>query len=406
MTGGRFGVSGSEGRAVSRRRLLGAVSAAGFAALAGCDTDRRDEGPARVTAPPPVDVLGANFNGDPGGMSFAELRDIQATWLRGFFAMPDAKTGRPADQPAIRTLLTAAARGYGTVLSLKFPFARRPLPAAGSTAMAAELQRLEEVLTAVLNRVDILTIGNEPFLETRAADRGDRLNAFYEEVARHVIDFRAEHYGPRCRTRLYMGALNRLDRPARQTPAVERWMRFVRDTPAIAGVDVHPHLSAPRAGQHYLDYVLPRMRRDQRFLATEFSLVHLWKRHLSDPVPEAFAERYATPRGTPVWRVIKDAIERPFTQRKWDDFLTAAPWFHANRDFLRNEVERFRGTGRLAVATYGLAQGAAMTHGFGPRSTPWLLNSIFCPSTVRPGPNGLPGRNHTWARQFRALQHT
>jgi hypothetical protein len=272
--------------------------------------------------------------------------------------------------------------------------------------MTAELERLDKVLPIVLDRIDILTIGNEPFIESRMADRGDRLNDFYETVAQHVIDFRAKHFGARCKTRLYMGALNRLHRLGGRTPAVERWMRFVRDTPAIEGVDIHPHLPFSGAGQRYLDYILPRMRSGQRFLATEFSLVHLWKEHLSDPVPGAFAETYPMHRGMPVWKVVRSAIDRPFSQRKWDDFLVASPWFQANRNFLRDQVESFRRTGRLAVATYGVTQDAAMVREFGPESTPWLFNSLFCPFTVRPGTDGLPGRNRAWTDAFRALQHT
>ncbi|GAA2162162.1 hypothetical protein [Actinomadura napierensis] len=399
---------GETGTGISRRGLLGAVGLAA-AGAAGCGAPAGDGGGSpqagHVTAPPPEGVLGANFNGDPSTMTFAELQAVSATWLRGFFPMPDAEQGPPEGRPAIGALLTAAGRGYGTVLSLKFPFDRRPLPVPGSTAMAAELQRLDKVLPVVLNRVDILAIGNEPFIETRAADRGDRLNDFYETIARHVTAYRAEHFGDKCKTRLYMGALNHLDRPAWRTPAAERWMRFVRETPSIDGVDIHPHLPAPAAGQRYLDYVLPRMRPEQRFLATEFSLVLLWKKHLSDPVAPAFADRYSVPRGTPVWRVLKNAIDHPFPQRQWDDLLAMSPWFAAHRTFLWEQMDRFRRTGRLAVATYGVGQDAAMVRDFGPDKTPWLLNSLFCPYTVQPS-GGLPGRNRAWTDAFRALQHT
>jgi hypothetical protein len=81
-----------------------------------------------------------------------------------------------------------------------------------------------------------------------------------------------------------------------------------------------------------------------------------------------------------------------------------SPWFQANSDFLRDPVQSFRRTGRLAVATYGIGQDAAMVRDFGPGSTPWLFNSLFCPYTVQPGADGLPGRNRTWTEAFRALQ--
>ncbi|GLY81226.1 hypothetical protein [Actinoallomurus iriomotensis] len=387
-----------DGPGLSRRRLLGLAGAAGLAS--GCAS--RKEGSA-APSPAARGVLAANVNGTLGSVNLAALRDVSATWLRGFFPMPEADRSDPAGQPAIRNLLTAGERGYGTVLSLKFPYNHRPLPSPGGSAMNTELGRLDRLLPAVMNKVDILAVGNEPFIESRVEDHG-RLNAFYQALARHVIDHRNRHFGARCRTRIYMGALNHLERPAWRTPATDRWMEFVRGTPAVDGVDIHPHLPAPQAGRAYLDYVLPRMRADQSFLATEFSLVLFWKKHLSDAAPPEFTRRYGMRPGIPVWQVIRQAVARPFPQRKWNDFLLACPWFAENKNFLSDQVTRFRATGRLAVAAYGMAQDSAMAKDFGPESTPWLLNSLLCPYTVQPDENGKIGENRTWADEFRALQ--
>jgi hypothetical protein len=86
------------------------------------------------------------------------------------------------------------------------------------------------------------------------------------------------------------------------------------------------------------------MRADHSFLATEFSLVLFWKKHLSDAAPPEFTRRY------------------------------------------------------------GMAQDSAMVKDFGPESTPWLLNSLLCPYTVQRGQDGRIGENRTWADEFRALQ--
>ncbi|GAA4611990.1 hypothetical protein GCM10023195_51100 [Actinoallomurus liliacearum] len=43
------------------------------------------------------------------------------------------------------------------------------------------------------------------------------------------------------------------------------------------------------------------------------------------------------------------------------------PWYADNRNFLTDQMERFRSTGRLAVAGYGITQDAAMSGHFGPR---------------------------------------
>lgn len=212
---------------------------------------------------------------------------------------------------------------------------------------------------------------------------------------------REAHGGAVNRTRLYMGALNRLDLPDRRTPAAERWMTFVRQTPQLDGVDIHPHVPSPDAVQPFLDYILPRMRPDQTFLATEFSLVWYWRAHLSDPVTAGFTDRYGFPRGTLVWQVIKAAIDEPFPQQEWDDFLSGCPWYESNKHFLRDQVNRFRGTGQLAVAGYGFRQDVPMVRNFGPTKPPWLLNSVFAPYTVQPGPDGLPGFGYAWIDDFR-----
>jgi hypothetical protein len=358
-----------------------------------------------VAAPRPEGVLGANFNGDPRIMSFPELQDVKATWVRGFFAMPDADKGNPADQPVIRALLTAAGRGYGTVLSLKFPYNHQSIPTPDTPAMAEAQQRLDAVLPVVMNKVDILAIGNEPFIECGLKDRNsDQLNVFYETMAHRAIDYRRKQFGSGSKTQLYMGALNHLDLQEWRTAATERWMQFVRSTLSIGGTDIHPHLSDLGAGSSYLDYILPRMRPDQKFLATEFSLVLFYKKHLTDAISADFANRYHIPPGTPVWQVLKDALSHPFTQQKWDDFLSMSPWFADNKNFLRDQMDSFRAMGKLAVAAYGLGQDAAMSADIGPGSTPWLLNSMFCQHTVQPAKDGLPGQNIVWTDEFRSLQ--
>ncbi|WP_433443808.1 hypothetical protein [Nonomuraea sp. CA-141351] len=348
-------------------------------------------------------ALGANFNQNLDALDYRELREARTRWVRGFFPMPATDQGDPAKHLAIRTINEAAGRGYHTVLSLKFPYNEASFPSPGSAKMAAELARLDKVLPTVMGKVDILTIGNEPFIESLPAERDQQLNTFYETVARHVIDYRRERCGAGCRTALYMGALNRLDLPDRHTPAAERWMTFVRDTPEIEGVDIHPHVPAPESAKLFLDYILPRLRADQTFLVTEFSLVHYWKKHLEDPVSATYAEKYGFASGTLVWQVIKAAIDEPFSERQWNDFLSSSPWFTSQSGFLRDQMRLYRGTGRLAVATYGFKQDDAMVSNFGPAKDPWLLNSVYAPYTIKQRPSGLSAPSY-WLKEFRALQ--
>lgn len=411
----------SEWNLVTRRRLL-ALSGGALGALvaAGCSTgEKRSAGhdagqetggdtghdvTGRSAAAAPSGALGANFNEDPDSVTFDELGDLTTGWLRGFVPMPEVEADA-TQQRAVKKLLDAQKQGYRTVLSLKFPYNDRPLPRPDSPEMTDELDRVDRVLHAVLDTVDVLAIGNEPFIESVQQDRDSgALNAFYEKVAAHVIAYRKKHFPKGCRTHLYMGALNFLDQPDKRTKATDRWLAYARATPEIEGADIHPHVDGPEKVQAYLDYTLPRLRKDQKFLVTEFSLVRLWKQHLTDTVPAEYASRYHLAPDTPVWQVIKDALADPVPAKQWQDFLAMSPWFENHKHFLRNQVQKFRDTGQLAVATYGVTQAAAMARDFGPQKDPWLLNSLYANRTVEPSGNGLPAHNYGFFDDFRALQ--
>jgi hypothetical protein len=409
---------------LSRRRLLELSVAAGIiafgaagcgarpngaaAALSGAGVDEAAQNVPKVNAPSANGVLGANFNGDPSIMTWDGLQQAGATWVRGFAAMPDLDDQQAADNRAIKILLQAADRGYGTVLSLKFPYFPHnhdQIPRPGTDAMKADLERLDKALPAVMDKVDILVIGNEPFFECPEADwNNGAINDFYETVADHVIRYRARKFPDRCKTALYMGSLNNLDDPKWTGAGTDRWMSYVRDTPEIEGTDIHPHVAAPDGVQAYLDYILPKLG-GKKFLATEFSLVLLFKDHLTDRVAAEFADKYDVPKDTRVWQVINNALNEPFPQQRWYDFLRTSPWFENNKHFLSEQMERFRSTGKLAVATYGVGQDAAMSGtDFGPDTTPWLLNSLFASATIKKKPDGADVPNYAWIEEFKALQ--
>jgi hypothetical protein len=67
-------------------------------------------------------------------------------------------------------------------------------------------------------------------------------------------------------------------------------------------------------------------------------------------------------------------------------------------------LERFRATGRLAVATYGFRQIPSMTAGWSATKAPWLLNSVFATLTVQPRGDAMSVPGYAWIDDFRALQ--
>ncbi|MBJ7499561.1 MAG: hypothetical protein JHC57_07390 [Sphingopyxis sp.] len=348
-------------------------------------------------------VLGANFNEHYEDVDYGELDRAGAEWIRLFLPMPQVDRGA-AEHGAIRTTLEAGARGYRTIFTLKWPQNHSDFPKAGSAEFAREVARLDAVLPLVMGKVDILVIGNEPYFETREQDRDLDLNAFYEAMAGRIIAYRKANCGGDCKTKLYMGALNRLDLRKNITPSTERWLAFVKATPEIDGVNIHPHVPRIELSKAFLDYILPRMRPEQTFIVTEFSLVGWWQQNLEKPVAPAFADKYRAPRTAQNWQIIKAALETPFPKEQWDDFLRMSPWFEGRKHYLANQMKIFRDTGRLAVATYGFKQGSSMSNNFGPKKTPWLLNSVYAGRTIRPNADGTAAFNYAWIDDFRRMQ--
>jgi hypothetical protein len=348
-------------------------------------------------------ALGANYNEHFEDVDSVDLDKAGARWVRLFLTMPELDRIPAAEHGAVRTILKVSGR-YQTILSLKFPRNLRDFPRPGTPEMAHEMAWLDQVLPLAMGKVDILVIGNEPYIESRREDRDLDLNAYYEALAARAIAYRKAHCAGACRTHLYMGALNRIDLAINRTPSTERWMAYVKATPEIDGVDIHPHLPGIEGSQAFVDYVVPRMRADQKFISTEFSIVRWWEAQMKAPASARFIAQYRMSGGTKNWQVIKAALDAPFPKPEWDAFLAASPWFEDHKHYLRDQIKIFRDSGRLLVATYGFKQASSMSRNFGENTTPWLLNSVFASRTVRANPDGSAAPGYVWLDDFKALQ--
>ncbi len=349
-------------------------------------------------------ALGANYNEHYEDVDYRELERAGAKWVRIFLPMRQLDRQPAAEHGAVKTILEAKAKGYKTILTFKYHYNRVPFPKAGGDEYQRQIARTDAVLPLVMGKVDILMIGNEPFIESRKQDWNPNFNAFYEGLAKRVIDYRKQHCANDCPTRLYMGAMNKMWTAEWRTPTTDRWMAFVKETPELSGVSIHPHLNQIEQSKAFLDYILPRMRPDQTFIVTEFSLIWWWQENMEKPVNPVFADKYGAPRNAQNWQIVKAALETPFPKAQWDDFLKMSPWFEQRKHYLRNQMKMFRDTGRLAVATYGFKQGSSMKAEWGPKKTPWLINSVFAPATIRRNADGTSEPNYAWIDDFRALQ--
>ena len=347
--------------------------------------------------------LGANYNESLTWLHHDELHRVGAKWIRGFVDMHQMDNIPPDhDHPNVNALLDARKAGFKIILSLKWNYLDLDFPGfGGSDGGAAELKRLRHLLPMVMGKVDILVIGNEPFIECKG-NGDDRLNDFYETLADEVIEFRNSRGA--TSTRLFMGALNRLDLPANRTQAANRMLSFIASRPDLEGVDLHLHIPTIEGHKAMLNYAMSRIRPDQNFLVTEFSLVWHWRQHFNDVASSYYLNRHGLPADTTVLDVINAAIKHPMPFPQWEEFLTHEPWYMSRRNFMSNAMRLYRSTGRLVVATYGFCPMRERKQPFLKTGTPWLLNSVLAPPMVQLKPDGSKHENFPWAEEFRRLQ--
>jgi hypothetical protein len=350
------------------------------------------------------EALGVNYNQFLRSIQDQELSQVKATWIRGFLDMHLLGHQDPSQNADIQAILKAKADGRRTILNLKWNYETEPFPAPGSAAMTQEADQLNRVLPVVLGKVDILVIGNEPFIETLSTQSGQPLMAFYQTMANDVIGYWNSHPVAASATELYMGAFTRLDLPQNRTASVQWMLGYIAAHQELSGPDLHMHMPGFAANQLMLSYVLPWLRPDQKFLVTEFSLVLLWQQHLSDTVSPDFTSRYNLPANLEVYQFINRALQNPVPDAEWRDFLQSCPWYMEQSEFLLNAYNLFRSTGRLGVANYGMLQSWTKGRQFMATSTPWLLNALFASATVKLRENGSPFEHFPLGTEFTNLQ--
>jgi len=348
-------------------------------------------------------ALGASYNDQFNEVDYRDLEKSGAKWVRMILPLPQLDRG-VGTNGVLNKVLELSEKGYSTVLSLKFGYVGTIPPQVGSDAYLKDVARLESVLALVTGKVDVLVIGNDPFLEVPEKSRDENFSAYYEAVARHVIAYRAKNCAATCKTHLYMGALIRLEMPAERGKTAERWMSFVKATPEIDGVAIQTHIAEVEESKAYLKYILPRMRPEQKFVVTDFSLVRTWEQNMQGEIPKAFADKYGAARTAQNWQIVKASLETPFSKAQWDEFLSQSPWLERRKHFVAEQMQVFRETGRLAVATITFNQGLAPADKLSPGAAAWQLNSVVSRRSVKRNPDGSNGFNYAWIDDFKAAQ--
>lgn len=112
-------------------------------------------------------ALGANYNEHFEDADYRDLEKADARWVRLFLPMLQVDRGA-AEHGAVKTILDAGSRGYKTILTLKFPYNRMAFPKVDGPEFIKQVARLDAALPLVMGKVNILVIGNEPFIEPLA----------------------------------------------------------------------------------------------------------------------------------------------------------------------------------------------------------------------------------------------
>ncbi|MBX7135225.1 MAG: hypothetical protein K1X67_21360 [Fimbriimonadaceae bacterium] len=345
--------------------------------------------------------LGVNYNGVFSQIDRADLTRTKAHWIRGFVDYYQFKNGSRSlrSDAGLKKFALAHSQGYKTIINLKFNFENRDLPI-GPAAIRRELSYLETVLDAVYDDTELLVCGNEPFIESKIAQRDARLSNFYKAVALRVKAYRE---GQVRKVPLYIGAFNNLWKPSWQTQAAADLLQFAQTSPWIAGIDLHIHHTLLSDIDEAFEFVNPRIRGDQKILVTEFSLKNEWKLHLRDPIPSILVTEYNRPSGWQVYQYLNFTIHSPVSRAEWVDFLRNSSWFESRKDYLTTAWRKFAANPKFQVATYGLYQNAPKI--FTAKTDPWIINPLIVNQTVVRDPKtGRYQANYEFLKEFIALQ--
>ncbi|MEM9830907.1 MAG: hypothetical protein AAF944_09720 [Bacteroidota bacterium] len=347
--------------------------------------------------------LGVNFNET---ISYAKdpqtISRTETTWVRGFLDFfeymenPKKLTDPKGDLAAF---LNLQKHGFKTILSLKFRFRKATIPYPTSEEAQVYLDFLSEILDHVWGKIDIIVIGNEPYIESKREEWDTKLPAFYKSLCIHT-----HNYGKgKTALPIYFGAFNKLYEQDWQTQGVDEMLDFVRQESWLSGVNIHIHHSSNDQISSIYNYVDERIRRDQKVLITEFSLVHWWKTNNLDSIPGEFAKSYGYPKHQKVHEYILFALNNPRPKQEWDDFLKNSPWFEERKNYLTEAYEIFKSYESFHVATYPYR--IKWGKNYSSTSMPWLINNLIAGVTVKANPKtGEDQFNYHFIEDFKEIQ--
>lgn len=347
--------------------------------------------------------VGLNFNEQ---VNFVDIKDVDRTetrWVRGFiefFQFYDGERDLETDTKVTKFLEMKDA-GYKTILSIKWRFANKSFPDPDSQEMKDYVIFLGKMLDRFWNKLDIIVVGNEPFIESRSSERDDKLVEFYKEVTKRVIEYRSlNSYVP-----VYIGSFDNIYIDAKRRPGFVSLMEYAKNNEDVAGVSIHIHHANYSQMDFSLQYTSDHIADNQKILITEYSLMKHWRNHTNDPIPAAFASDYGYDPAWQVYQYINHALKNPVPRAEWVDFLSKSSWFENRKDYLWQSYEMFKSYNKFHIGTYAFRQSFPFNKDFTVNTSPWVLNGIYANRSVESDPEtGENQFNYNFINDFLKIQ--
>ena len=366
------------------------------------DPDPQEE-PNEPVPDEPAQAVGVNFNGQFNFIDYDNLERTETTWVRGFidfFQFYEDPDKLKNDQRLLK-YLDLKSKGYKTILNIKWNFHRKSFPDPGSPEMKDYKAFLKLLLDEVWDKTDIIVVGNEPFIESRPAERSTTLPPFYKNMAMEINSYREEkRYVP-----IFMGSFDNMYIERKRNDGVKELVAFAKNQPWLAGISLHIHHAHLGQATKAMDYVHDKIRDDQKILITEFSLMKHFRFKMEETIPEGFAEKYGRDKSELNYQYIDFALKNPVPREEWVDFLSSSYWFENRTKYLWNIYQLFKSYDKFHIATYAIRQSYPFNKDFTSKTDPWVLNGLYANRTVEPDPQtGQIQFNYAWINDFLAIQ--
>jgi len=390
-----------------------------FLCFSSCKKNSSDGGSSQP--PPPVSngggimvtdtsaYIGVNYNESFQEINFGELSRSKTKWVRGFLDVFSHYDNNDLEtSPRIIEYLKLKGQGYKTAVNLKFNFKTRSFPVINSSDWNKYISFIDNILNKIIDKTDVLIVGNEPFIESETSTWNEPLNSFYKAAAERVNQFLKTRNIQRP---VFVGAFDNLYQSGRQGNAgIVNLLSWCKATPWVAGIDLHIHHSDNSEIMTALNFVDNKLRDDQKIIISEYSLMKWWRSNLDMDLASEFLAAanadandriYPPTTGiTKVWQYVDYALKNPRPLEEWNAFQQHTPWLESRKDYMCSSFKLFRGFKKFWFSAYAMRQSYPQGADFTATTDPWVLNSLFTGRSVELLPDGEAQGRYGFQDQF------